>query len=63
MAPELRMAIKNPDLAQYNPEKADIFSLGVAFFILFFRSFPFEKAEKEDRNYFHIHNGNFHLFL
>src|SRR5438132_13874631 len=45
MAPEIRMALKRPSLVNYHPEKADIFSLAVVFFILNFECFPFGKAE------------------
>jgi hypothetical protein len=49
MAPEIK-ALKED--GQFDPLKADLFSIGVVFFILYFGFPPFEVASQKECNFF-----------
>jgi serine/threonine protein kinase len=52
MAPEVHRLIKKTKTKKYyDPIKADIFSLGVMFYILYFGSPPFNEANKNCKFY------------
>lgn len=58
MAPEVRDAKRFYPLGNhYSPEKVDIFTVGITFFMLVFGSIPFRVAERDDELYTHIFNS------
>ena len=59
MAPEVLNLKQRKSKSSYNPEKVDIFSLGVILFSLLLGTMPFWSADKEDSYYKFIIDGNF----
>ena len=53
MAPEVREHKKYQ--SAFDPEKVDIFTVGVTFFILYFGSVPFNISDKRDLYYQYIY--------
>ena len=49
MPPEVRRCKVAWSRAAYNPEKADIFSLGICLFMIMYQRPPFEVASLEDK--------------
>jgi len=54
LPPEVR-DLKDGSGNPFNPEKVDIFTLGITFFILIFGHLPFRKAYKYDEFYIYIY--------